>query len=150
MNKVKLFVGLAFLLAFAAGVSVGLAIKPWVHARHGISPLSHELNLTPEQEKQIEEIWSKIIHRARERHTEQRLAIEKEREEKIRGLLTDEQKAAYDAVAAEFREKEEELRQGRKAEIDQAVEATRALLSEPQRVKYEKLLEERKGPPPMP
>jgi len=150
MNKVKLFVGLAFLLAFAAGVSVGLAIKPWVRERHGISPLSHELNLTREQEKQIENIWSKIIHTARERHTGQRLAIEKERDEKIRGLLTDEQKAAYDAVAVEFREKEKEFRQGRKAEIDQAVEATKALLSKRQRVKYEKLLEERKGPPPMP
>jgi len=89
MSKVKLIVALSFLLAFAAGVCVGLVFRPPARSPRDPSWFAHELGLTAEQQKRIEAIWSEVVQTGRTRRADHRRAVEKAQDERIRALLTE-------------------------------------------------------------
>jgi len=76
--------------------------------------------------------------------------LQKGRDEELIGLLNDDQKAKYEAIAKKYADRFVDLATERDATFQKAVEQTKAILTPQQREKYEKLLSERGGPPPPP
>ncbi|HRU06160.1 MAG TPA: periplasmic heavy metal sensor [Candidatus Brocadiia bacterium] len=146
MSKTTRWVVLGcFVAAFAAGVAAGVALFPPPAPPPPGSWLTHELDLTPEQRTQMRQIWSGVMGGGRgQRHVE-RQALEKERDEAIQALLTEEQKARYDEVMKSFSAKVAAQAEERKKAFDDAVESTKKILNEKQRAKYEEILKQRGG-----
>jgi len=150
MTRTRILIIICFVAAFAAGISGGLAVSRRAAERAGPPFLVEQLDLTPEQASQIRDIWSQTREAMHAAMGGQREALEEEREEAIRGLLTEDQAARYEQVLDDYRRKRDALNEKRQEIIDQAVERTKALLTDEQRAKYEGLLEERRkqgGPP---
>jgi Spy/CpxP family protein refolding chaperone len=171
MAKAKLILIGAFLITLAAGGVSGYAIRALGrHARSFASDgrrgpdarpirghLVDLLQLTAEQEAKMDEIWNPL--RDAHRFRDQRQALREQTETAVRAILTEEQKAKYDALLKEHADKVAELGKAREKAFQEAVEKTKLVLNPEQRKKYEEWLksirEERhpgagelKGPPP--
>ena len=145
MTKTKLIVIVCFCAAFGAGLGTGVAVtRLGAPPRHG-SWLEHELNLTPQQREQMHQIWSQVIGPPGPPQREQRQVLQKERDDAIRGLLKQDQKAQYEEVMKKYAEKLAALDDARKKAFDEAVERTKQILTESQRKKYEELLQKHTG-----
>jgi len=143
MNKTRLIVSVAFLVVFAAGLTGGLALratppKPGPER----SRLARDLNLTPEQEKQACAIWEGMRDAGRS-SWERRDSLRHDRDEKVRALLTEEQKASYESILKDYSAKTAELSKEREKRYQDAVEKTKKLLNADQMKKYEELLKTR-------
>ena len=136
MTKATIAVGVCFLLAFAAGGAAGLLLGRSARPAPG-SWLTRELGLTPDQQEKMRKIWSESMPPPR---PEQREAWEKERDQRIRAMLTAEQQAQYDELMRERAARLAALAEARKKAFEDAVEQTKAILTEPQRKKYEEIL----------
>ena len=143
MTKAKLIMLLSLLLAFAAGVTVGFLLRHPGHKTYLQSKLSRELGLTPEQREEMSKIWSDVRSRARRGQDGRNQALERERDEAIKALFSEEQKARYEEVMQEYSRKVAEHTQERRKVFQQAVERTKQILTESQRKKYEELLKKR-------
>lgn len=108
-----------------------------------VPPLSEALGLTKEQSEQMKDIWSGMPAQF-QKSNERRMALVKERDEALYDLLTDEQKARYQKLKADYSTKLNNLAaeqaKEREAAFQDAVERTKKILTEPQREKYEELL----------
>ena len=145
MTTTKLIVIVCFCAAFGAGLGTGVAVtRLGAPPRHG-SWLEHELNLTPQQREQMHQIWSQVISPPGPQQREQRQALQKERDDAVRGLLKEDQKAPYEEVMKKYAEKLAVLEDVRKKAFDEAVERTKQILTESQRKKYEELLQKHTG-----
>ncbi len=167
MTKVKLILAAAFVVTLLAGGVAGYALRSSAHRHPGRPsqaggprdpsarpPREHfpDLQLTAEQAAKMDEIWNALrdFHRFRD----QRQAVQKQREEAVRAILTEEQKAKYDAVLKDHADKIAELGKAREKAFQEAVEKTKLILNAEQRKKYEAWLksmpEDRRpgGPPP--
>ena len=145
MNKAKKLIFAAFTLVFVAGVPFGWALERSFDSSAGGSWLTRKLDLTPEQEQQINGIWSEV---AREPHAEGRAhmgRLSEVRDNEIRALLSEEQVAGFDRILEKYQEARSEYFQEIRARNDAAVEKTKAVLSEQQRQKYEALLDHRRS-----
>lgn len=150
MTKLKILAGLALCLAYAAGIVTGwagytLAGETPPPPRDKGSWLSHELQLSPEQKAKMESIWSKEAmgdDRARVRE------MYDARNAEVRAMLTEEQKATFDAIYQASEEKREAIYAERRARHQKAVEDTMAILNSEQQTKYKKIVEdlEKRGP----
>jgi Spy/CpxP family protein refolding chaperone len=131
-------------------VAVGVVGTRTVAQQPGGAPkdrrpsLVEELQLSPEQAKKMEEIWSGVMRRGRGEQFEKFRAIQKERDEAILSLFTPQQKAEYDRIMGEYGKRFEELNQDRERAFQQAVEQTKQILTEPQRQKYDELMKKRR------
>ncbi len=142
MNKTKLIILISFIVAFAAGVSIGLVVERTGRPPRNRSPLGRELNLTPAQRDQMQKIWTETMGRLRH---EQMRKLQKEREEAILNLLSPEQREQLEKINEAHSLSMEKLAQDRKALFDEAQEKTKKILSEHQQKKYEEILKNR-GP----
>ena len=142
MTKTKLVMLLCFIAALAAGVAAGMAFSRFSRRPH---PRPDPLNLTPPQREQMRQIWSSVESTSRTQHRERMDALRKEREDAVRALLTDEQKAQYGAVLQAHDQKMADLTAERKKAIEDAVERTRKILTEQQCSKYDEMLKKRAG-----
>ncbi len=143
MNRAKVIVGISFVVAFAAGAAAGmLAGWPAEQSREK-SVLTKELDLTPQQKTQMRKIWSEVTRDSGRQLRKERQALQKERDESVRALLTKEQNAQYEAIMQDYSRKSTELAEGRKKQYREAVESTKKILTESQRGKYEELLKKR-------
>src|SRR5688572_11814580 len=110
MSKTKVIVVVGFLVAFGAGLVLGLQLKqPAVASvnvpqREERSWLRTELSLNPQQEEQIRTIWSELHHGGR-KHDERRRQLRDERDEAIAALLPASAMGDYDKVLAIYNEK---------------------------------------------
>ena len=137
----------SFAVVFAAGVAVGLVLAWSARASHRRSWLAGELDLTPQQREQMREIWSQPDQRAQMRsHFERSRAIREQRDEALRALLTEEQKARHDELLQEYEQQLNELNEERRKAFEEKVQRTKEILTEPQRKKYEELLGRGPGP----
>lgn len=143
MTKTKMILLGSFLLAFAAGTALGLLVSRPDRPAHGRSPLA-ELNLTPAQREQMKKIWTETHGAASKPQGEARSAAAQRREQAIQALLSDEQKARYDAIQQEYSRKLEELSQERKKASDAAVERCKRLMSPEQAAKYDELIKKQR------
>jgi Spy/CpxP family protein refolding chaperone len=163
MSRAKLILIAAFAITLIAGGAAGYALRssarhhsqgsgphdPGAHPPH--SPLPELLQLTPEQEAKMDSIWEGL--RDSSKFREQRQAFQKQREEAVLAILTDEQKAKYDAVLKDYADKVAELGKAREAAFQGAIEKTKQILNTEQRKKYEEWLktihdDRRQGGPP--
>ncbi len=145
MNKTKLIILISFIVAFAAGVSVGLVVERTGRTPRGRSILTRELNLTSEQRDQMQKIWEETVGPLRRLQHEQRQKFQKEREEAMLNLLSPEQREQLEKINEAHSLSMEKFAQHRKDLFDEAQEKTKKILSEDQQKKYEEILKDR-GP----
>jgi Spy/CpxP family protein refolding chaperone len=153
MSKVTATLFVAFALALSAGMVLGFAAarrvdtpapaagKPPESGRS--SWLSDQLKLTPEQSEQIRSIWQKVMSEQGRANSERRRALEKERDGALLGLLSTEQREQYDRLVKQYEAQLAELSRERDRFRQDAIERTKQVLTDGQRVKYEELLKER-------
>jgi Spy/CpxP family protein refolding chaperone len=137
MSKAKIILVFAFLVVCAAGVVVGTAVdrhvRPVEEHRGG---LPHELGLTSDQEQQMKAIWDGVIQK-RVKNFQLRDDEARQRDSKIRSLLTDQQKSQYDDIVKQYESETSALKdQLHQAERD-ADQKTRALLTPEQAKKWD-------------
>ncbi len=145
MNKTKLIILISFIVAFAAGISVGLVVGRTGKTSRGGSILTRELNLTSEQRDQMQKIWEETVGPIRRLQHEQRQKLQEEREEAILNLLSPEQREQFEKINEAHSLSMEKFAQHRKDLFNEAQEKTKKILSEDQQKKYEEILKDR-GP----
>src|SRR5437763_1451776 len=152
MRKINLLILFCAIVVFAAGALVGMVgqravarpnTDPSPRITVGRSRITEELSLTPDQREKIQAIWSVAVVKAGPPPTDRVRALEKEREQAILALLTDDQKARYNQTIADFRQKLDTLHQPARAAFTEAEEQTKPLLDSTQRAKYEEILKRR-------
>src|SRR4051794_28650862 len=139
-SKLLVLAVAAICLVFASGVAVGVVGRRAFQPNRFQSVLVEELDLTPDQRRQIQHIWSEVA----DHHTPVPMSeIEKadaERWQAIDQLLTPEQRAQYAQIQQRLDARMQGLDQGNRERIASAEEQTRQLLTPAQREKYEQLL----------
>ena len=114
----------------------------------GEKSLADELQLTPEQRVQMRDIWEDVrgkVHQAFDEAQD----LQRQRDERIVALLSDDQKAKFQKLSQEFADRYDQLARERDEAFNSAVDKTKKLLNEEQRKKYEQILKAhvRPGPP---
>jgi Spy/CpxP family protein refolding chaperone len=146
---VKLVVTFGFLLAFAAGLVVGMEKSSSTPAAPG--PATHpsgprgmaaELNLSTEQQDQMKKIWSDVAQRGRgqPQQGEHRMQLRQERDEAIANLVHPEDKDKYDQIQKSFRDQVDAMDREMRDAFEKAVKATDEILTPEQRTKYHEML----------
>jgi len=150
MTKLKVLAGLALILAYAAGIATGwagytLAGEQPPPPKDRGSWLSHELGLSAEQKVKMEAIWSQ---EARGDDRSKVRDLYDARNDEVRAMLTDEQKANFDAIYHAFDERREAVFAERRARHQKSVDETMAILNPEQQAKYKTIVEdlEKRGP----
>ena len=152
MRKINLLILFCAVVVFASGALVGMVgqravakpnTDPSPRVIVGRSRITEELALTPDQKEKIQAIWSAAVVKAGPPPTDRVRVLEKEREQAILDLLSDEQKTKYNQTIADFRQKLDTLHQPARAAFTEAEEQTKPLLNPTQRAKYEEILKRR-------
>jgi len=146
MTKLLLLFG--FIVAFGAGwMSSGTWSAPHPaaaveqpHKGSRGSWLVQQLELTPDQQKRMDAIWSEVGGRGRREDPSKKGELRKERDIAILNLIRPEDRAAYDRVMGEYNDKTGAIEQEWKKTFQRAVEKTREMLTPPQREKYDSLM----------
>ena len=138
MSRAKIMLLVCVVLVFAAGAAVGRLTTRSLPGDGPRSWLTDELSLTAEQREEMHEIWSGAME-SRSNPREERQRLLRERDESIRGLLSDTQRTDYDKILAEHAAQLDEMSAKRQAAFDGAVARTREILTAQQRVKYDEM-----------
>ena len=165
MKKNRFIFVLAFLLAMSAGAVLGAL---WVklpasigapqppteqHTSRDREWLPSQLNLRPEQKTQMDAIWNDM-HKQMWKSFGDRRALEKERDETQRALLTDEQRAAWDKIRTDYKARIDAINPDRAALVQAAEQNTRNILDPDQQKRWDELMkqthERHHGPPGSP
>jgi hypothetical protein len=146
MTKARAFLGLAFLLVFAAGVLVGMAREPRAIAGPAKAEdrrpwMAKALNLTPTQDEQMKAIWSDV-DKLRHDVWDKRRKLDQERQDATLSLLTGEQHLMYDQIHQEYQQHLDELDKQMQQAVSDANEKTMHILSVEQQQKFEKMQKE--------
>lgn len=164
MAKIMVIVG--FLVAFAAGLTVGLELRrpsvaqvPTVEpttrsttgptTRGSRSPggwFASQLNLTPEQREQMDAIWSDLARSGRREMDRRRDELREQRDAAIVELLGPDNKPEYAAILERYEEQHRDLFREMRSRFERAVEQTNALLTPEQQAKYKELLARHRPP----
>lgn len=144
MNRMRLTIAVLFVVAFAAGVAVGLTVRQWDEQpqRRG-SWLGRELDLTESQRREMAEIWSAVGRDTWRQDMDRRRALQRQRDQAIQALVPAEQQEELQRVLDEYSSAMAELSRARRQAFDDAVEKTKAILTPEQREKYESFLARR-------
>jgi Spy/CpxP family protein refolding chaperone len=139
MTKAKLILVIAFAVTLLAGGAVGFTARSTMH--HSPMPHNHlpDLNLTADQKGKMDDIWS-AVRDFHETQSDQRKAFQKQREDAVHAILTEEQKVKYDEVLKDYQGKMTELAKARDKTFQEAIDKTKLVLNAEQRNKYEEWL----------
>jgi hypothetical protein len=133
------------ILALGAGVVTGtLGARVTGESAAGGSSLSAELGLSPQQHDQMQQIWESVRTTAHQCQ-EQAQQLQKQRDDQIFAMLSDEQKARYTQITTECVGRISALASQRDKAFASAVAQTEGILSQPQRQMYEQLIQDRLG-----
>jgi len=144
MNKITLIVMAGFALAFVAGGSVGMLAGPEVPPGPPRGPgewLVREIQLTPEQRRQMREIWS-VLDEADIRRRQQELLQRRDRA--IQEMLTEKQRTQYRQIVEEFQRGKQEIHRDMRTRMEQAVRRTKEILTPEQARRYEEIRRRRR------
>lgn len=149
MSKLKILMVIAVVLSLGAGILLGFAgSRMPFHDHHGgRSFLKDELNLTDEQCDQMQKIWSNTVDVVRDKHFQEMRDMSEQREKALKEMLTPDQQAKYDAMTKAFQAKMAVIDKERDESIQSAIDQTKKILTDSQRVKYDQLLKEHPFPP---
>lgn len=142
----KWIVIICFLVAFAAGLTVGSQNRqPPGEARKTPDRckgwLATELNLTPAQQDQLHRIWSETATVGGRDREERRRQLWQERDEAIAALIRPEDKARYEETISHYRDRMYALDNEWRSAFDSAVAQTKEILTPEQREKYDNILQ---------
>lgn len=142
----RFLIVICFLLAFAAGLTVGIQSPHQAAVQSPPPPerggwLATELNLTPEQQEQMRKIWSETARRGGRERDEHRRRLYRQRDEEIAALIRPEDRAKYEAVLQNHAERLAALDAEWKSAFEASVARTREILTPQQRVKYDEFLQ---------
>ena len=145
-----LLIGLT-VVALSAGVVAGVLASrmPGSQSAPGAeqTPLAAELNLTPEQQAQMKEIWEGVRGRVHQSFEEAQ-KLQKQRDDALVAILNDQQKAEFEKISKNFADRFDQIASGRDRSFQEAVEKTKKLLNDEQRKKYDEILKNRVQPGP--
>ena len=152
----KLVVTIGFIVSFLAGVMVGISAQrrsmmatdsatvPSTRPSHRGGWMAAELNLTPQQEEQMKQIWSDAARGGgRGEHEDRRRQFRRERDEAIAQLIRPEDKSRYDEVMKNYSAQTDAMDAEMRKNFEDAVRRTKELLTPEQRTKYEDMLKRR-------
>lgn len=144
-------------LGLSAGVVAGMLVSriPATTAGAGERPTSvsaiasplAELDLTPEQQQQMQKIWEGV-RRDVQGCFDQAQGLQKQRDEAIISLLSEEQKAKFAEISKQFHDLDVKITGHRQRLLGSAIEQTKKLLNDEQRKKYDQILQNRLGKVP--
>jgi uncharacterized membrane protein len=146
MNKTSVTILLGFLLMFAAGAVVGMV------KTHGVFPpppphdrswLGDQLQLSDEQKQQMQQIWADAVPHNRDQAMEKRRALQKQRDDAVRALLTPAQQTKFDKIVEQYEAAQADLQKERGKAVQEAIAKTKLILNDQQRAKYEEILKRR-------
>lgn len=157
MSMAKIMVVVGFLVAFAAGLTIGLesrqtsvaapalppegTTKPSTRQGRGPGWLESELKLSAEQKKQMDKIWSELARGGgREEMDRRRRQFREERDQAILALVKPDDKPTYDAILQNYRDQQQSLEREMRANFENAVKQTNEILTVDQQAKYKELL----------
>lgn len=143
MSRARIILIVCFVVAFAAGVAVGVVGSRRPAGGGRSSWLSRELDLSKEQRAQMLKIWSGAMDTLRKDHRERRRDIRETRNTAVQALLTPEQKKQYAKIQSDYEAKSAALSAARRKAFEDAVRRTKEILTEAQRKRYEELLKKR-------
>jgi len=147
MKRMRLTIAVLFIAAFAAGAAASLALRPRYEppAEGGRdSWMARELDLTPQQQEQMHEIWAAVGRDSWRADSEKRRDLRRERDDAIRNLVPEDQQEALDQVYEHYSSQLAEMDSARRAAFEKAIEKTRAILSAEQREQYQQFMDRRR------
>lgn len=142
----RLAVLLGFAVSFSAGLMVGLVSERGPTRPHDKPPrdrsswLAEQLKLTPEQVRQMQEIWSETARRGGREQGERRQHLRRQRDEAIAALVPEARRPDYERILNEFAAANEAIENEWRGSFDRAVARTKEILTPEQRERYEQLL----------
>jgi Spy/CpxP family protein refolding chaperone len=144
--KATLVLIFAYVLALAAGTTSGvLAERLRASAPVGsAAPLAAQLQLTDAQTEQMRNEWESVRGTVDDCYKQAQL-IERERDQALVNLLTDEQKARFAPVDQGYKQRFDALALRRDDALHTALDKTESILTPDQRVKYEQIVRDRIG-----
>jgi len=146
MNKTRALVAVLFVVAFAAGLTSGLASRQSDSPRaHRGGWLSSQLHLTAKQRQQMLAIWSKVSWGDRRKMMQERRQYQQQRDQAIQKLLSPKQRKQYDAILKSYHQKLASMAAKRHKRFEQAVAKTKAILTPQQRKLYEQAMAQHRG-----
>jgi Spy/CpxP family protein refolding chaperone len=155
--KITLVLGVMFVVAMAAGVMAGRATArpgsrpsappPESTQEVGGSPLADELQLSREQAEQMRPIWeaARTTAQASAKEAER---IQREHDEQLRAMLTDEQRARYAQLSQANHRRIAAADARRREAFRQAVAETKKILRPDQWRAYEQIIRNQVGAAP--
>ncbi len=151
MKRSRIIFFASFVLALCAGAVLG-ALWTKLPAARGtpVSPdkakqpswIVDQLHLRPDQARQFEGVWADM-HQNMGKSFEKRHALEKERDEAIKALLTDEQTAIADKIRQDYIPKIGEANHDRERLLQEADARSRSLLDADQQKRWDELTKQR-------
>jgi Spy/CpxP family protein refolding chaperone len=158
-NRKAVLIFAMAVLSLGAGMVVGWvwtplqiqkaeAGSPGGHGGGGPRPWFDQLGLSPDQQKQMDVIWSDTRAQM-QKMFEHRRELDKQRDQQITALLNPDQRAAYDKINQQFRSQHEDSDKERDSLLADANARSRALLDDSQKEKWDILskdMRRRRGP----
>jgi Spy/CpxP family protein refolding chaperone len=140
MNRMQILMVCLFAVALGTGLAVGMGISHNPPPKERDSWLVDQLKLTPEQSKQMKEIWSAMMGGPGRSSFDKRHEFAKERDEAIFKLIPESAKPDYQKIVDHYNQQVAELSKERDAAFQAAVEKTKAILNDTQRAKYDEIM----------
>lgn len=147
----KLIVVIGFVVAFSAGWMIAGAVRPAAHKpppenrRGGAgSWIAEQLKLSPDQQKQMDALWGDTMRRWGRDSDSRRNEFRKQREEAILSLVRPEDRAAYDRIQKDYRDKTEAMEAEWRQTFERINEETKKILTPEQWEKFQEI--NKRGP----
>jgi hypothetical protein len=150
---VKLLVIGLTVLGLSAGVVAGMLMsrvaggagdKTVLPISNQPTPLVEELALTSDQQREMKRIWEDVRRKVKDCYVRAD-QLQRQRDDEILGILTEEQKAKFAKIAKRFHDLDVTITAEREQIFNDAINQTRKLLTDEQRTKYDKILKARLG-----
>jgi len=155
-SKVKIMLVGLTALCLSAGVVAGMLVSrlPAAGAAPDISAppqpglltssLAEKLSLNPDQQAKMRTIWEGVRTQVQTSYRDAS-DLEKQRDNDIAAMLTDEQKAKFEKIAHKYHDEYLQISRTRDQTIQQAIAHTKELLNPDQQKKYDEELKLRIG-----
>src|ERR1041384_2271614 len=103
MTKTKAAILMAFVLPLGAGVGGGILGSRALPPQNGMrARFVEELQLTPDQQKQVDAIWMELMRTKLRGLGEEFKALQQQREAAVAGLMTADKKEKYEQINQQF------------------------------------------------
>jgi uncharacterized membrane protein len=146
MTRSRLLFFVTVVLVFAAGIVLGrmsvvIPLRPAATTGPSPSWLADQLNLSADQRKRMDAIWSDVKQQ-RGNQFESRRALDHQRDQAIRQLLSDTQQTAYDMILSDYRARRQQADREMEKLIHDAEDRSRALLDDSQKKIWDRMTRE--------